>query len=75
MDVIHTIEIASTHVAPMDVSPPSPEGRPGISDVSPPVWNLRTASLIPLFCISSLVLLPSRAAISVLSFSAFGPFS
>ena len=38
----------------------------GISDVS---------HLILLFCISSLVLLPSPAAISVLSFSAFGPFS
>ena len=27
----------------------SPEGRPGISDVSALVWNLRAASLIPLF--------------------------
>ena len=43
--------------------------------MSPPVWNLRAASLIPLFYISSLVLLPSPAAISVLPFSAFDPFS
>jgi hypothetical protein len=52
----------------------SPEGRPGDFWCLPPVWNLRAASLIPLFYISSLVL-PSPAAISVLPFSAFGPFS
>ena len=41
------------------------------------VWNLKTVSVIPFFyiCISSLVLLPSPVALSVLSFSAFGPFS
>ena len=39
----------------------------------PPVWNLRAASWIPL-SISLLVLLPSPVAISVLSFSDFGPF-
>ena len=39
-----------------------------------PVWNLRAVSLIPLFCISSLVLLPSPVALFVLSSSAFGPF-
>ena len=38
----------------------------------PPVWNIRASSLIPLFSIYSLVLLPSPVAISVLSFSAFG---
>ena len=54
-----------------------PEGRLGISDVSPPAWNLRAFSLIPLFYISSFVLLPGPVAlsVSVLSFSAFGPFS
>ena len=54
-----------------------PEGRPEISDVSPPVWNLWAVNLIPLFYIyiSSLVLLPCPVAISVLSVSALGPFS
>ena len=52
----------------------SPERRPG-NFCLPPVWNLRAASLIQLFYISSLVLLPSPVAISVLPFSAFGPFS
>ena len=52
----------------------SPEQRSGISDVSP-LSGISGLSLIPLFCISSLVLLPSPAAISVLSFSAVGPFS
>ena len=50
----------------------------GVSDVFPPVWNLRTVSLIPLFYyiyISSIVLLPSPVALSVLFYSAFGPFS
>ena len=54
----------------------------GISDVSSPppppsptVWNLRATSLIPIFYISSLVLLPSLVSLSVLSFSAFGLFS
>ena len=51
------------------ISHSPPEGRPG------DFWCLRAASLIPLFYISSLVLLPSPAAISVLSFSAFGLFS
>ena len=51
-----------------------PEGRPGISD-APPVWNLRVVSLIPLFHTSSFVLLPSAVALSVLSFSSFGPLS
>ena len=41
----------------------------------PPVCNLRAFSLIPLFYIFSFVLLPSPVALSVLSFSAFGPFS
>ena len=36
-----------------------PEGRPVIYDVSPPVLNLRAVSLIPLFHISSFVLLPA----------------
>ena len=50
-----------------------PKGGRGISDVPPPpVWNIRASSLIPLFSIYSLVLLPSPVAISVLSFSAFG---
>ena len=41
-----------------------------------PVWNLRAFSLIPLFYIySSFVLLPSPVALSVLFFSALGPFS
>ena len=35
----------------------------------------RAVSLIPLFYIFSLVILPSLVALSVLSFSAFGPFS
>ena len=52
-----------------------PQREPGISDVSPlSVWNLRAVSLIPLFYICSLVLLPSPVALSVLSFSAFCPF-
>ena len=43
----------------------------------PPVRNLRAVSLIRLFYISSLVLLPSPVALSLLScpLSAFGPFS
>ena len=40
----------------------------GISDVAPTVWNLRAVGFIPLFYISSLVLLPSPFAVSVLSF-------
>ena len=40
----------------------------------PPVWNLRALSLFPLFYISSLVLLLCPVALSVVSFSAFGPF-
>ena len=39
----------------------------------PPVWNLRAFSLIPLF--STIVFLPSPVVLSVVSFSAFGPFS
>ena len=53
----------------------SPEGRPGDFWCLPPVWNLGAASLIPLFYISCLVFLPSPVALSVLSFSAFGPSS
>ena len=44
-----------------------PEGRWGDFWCFPPVLNLKAASLIPLFYISSLVLLPSPVAISVLS--------
>ena len=43
--------------------------------MSPPVWNFRAVSLILLFYMSSLVLLPSSVARSVISFSAVGPFS
>ena len=48
----------------------------GISDVSP-LSGISAASLIPLFYISFLVLLPTPGPVvlSVLSFSAFGPFS
>ena len=53
----------------------SPEGRPGDFWCLHPVLNLKAASLIPLFYISSLALLPSPVTISVWSFSAFGPFS
>ena len=56
----------------------SPEERLGDFWCLPPVWNLRAASLIPLFyyIISSLVFLPSLVTFSALSFSAyFGPFS
>ena len=54
----------------------TPKGGRRISDVSSQSGiNLRAASLIPLFYISSLVLLPSPVAISVLSFSAVSPFS
>ena len=57
----------------------APKGRPEISDnfYLPPVENLRAFSLILLFYIyiSSLVLLSSSVDLSVLSFSAFGPFS
>ena len=42
---------------------------------SPPVWTLRAVSLIPLFYICSLFLLPSPVALYVLPFSGFGPFS
>ena len=41
----------------------------------PPVWNFRATCLIPLFYISSLVLLSNPFALSVLFFSTFGPFS
>ena len=47
---------------------PSPEGRPGMSDVSPTVWTLRAVIWFH-FAISSLVLLPSPVTLSVLSFS------
>ena len=43
--------------------------------MSPPCLESQAVSLIPLFYISSLVLLPSPVALSVLSFSAFGLFS
>ena len=52
---------------------PSKGGR-GISDVSS-VWNYQGCRFDPLLYISSLVLLPSPVALSVLSFYAFGPFS
>ena len=55
------------------ISTPIPEGRPGMSDVSPPVWNLRAVIWFH-FAISSLVLLPSPVTLSVLSFSACWPF-
>ena len=50
------------------------EGRQEILNCLPPIWNLRAVSLIPLFyyrlsCSSA----PSPVALSVLSFSAFGP--
>ena len=51
----------------------SPEGRPGMSDVFPPVWNLRAIIWFQ-FAISCLVLLPSPVTLSVLSFSACWPF-
>ena len=50
-----------------------PEGRPGMSYVSPSVWNLR-AVIWFYFAISSLVLLPSPVTLSVLAFSACWPF-
>ena len=40
-----------------------PKGGRGVSDVCPPAWNLRAASLIPFFYISSRVLLPSPIAL------------
>ena len=49
------------------------EGRPGMSDVSLPVWNLRAVIWFH-FAISSLVLLPSPVTLSVLSVSAFWSF-
>ena len=52
-----------------------PEGRPVFFLCLSPVWNLWATSLIPLFCISSLILLPSHVALSVWSLSAFGLFS
>ena len=52
-----------------------PRREAGDSNVSPPVWNLRAVSLIPLLYSSSHVRLPSPVALSVLAFSAFGPFS
>ena len=52
-----------------------PEGRPGGFWCLPPVWDLRVTSLIPLFCIYSCSSAYSPVALSVWSFSAFGPFS
>ena len=52
----------------------TPEGRPGMSDVFPPVWNLRAVIWFH-FAISSLVLLPSPVTLSVLLFSACWPFT
>ena len=46
----------------------TPEGRPGMSDVPPPVWNLRAVIWFH-FAISSLVFLPSAVTLSTLSFS------
>ena len=43
------------------------KGRPGMSDVSPPVWNLRAIIWFH-FAISSRVLLPSPVALSVFFF-------
>ena len=54
-----------------------PEGRTGISDVFPPVWNLQTVIWFH-FTISSLFLLPTPFALSDFSLSFFlptGPFS
>ena len=44
-----------------------PEWKLGMSDVFPPVWNLRAAISFH-FSISSLILLPGPVAFSVLSF-------
>ena len=49
----------------------NPRRQAGGFMISLPVWNLRAASLIPLFYIPSLVLMPSPVALSVLSFSVF----
>ena len=52
----------------------SPEGRPGISDVSP-LSGVSGLSVLSHFSISPLVLLASPVALSILSFSDFGRFS
>ena len=63
----------ATHALPMAgnfllILALTPEGRPGMSDVPSPVWNLRAVSWFP-FPISSLVFfLSSPFALSVLSF-------
>ena len=49
----------------------SPEGKLGMSDVSPPVWNLRAVILDLLSCFYCLVLL----LFLFCHFSANGPFS
>ena len=54
--------------------PYPPKGGRGFLCLAP-VWNFRAVSLIPPFYISSFVPLPSPVALSVLSFSAFGPLS
>ena len=47
----------------------NPKGRPGdFQCLPPPVWNLRAVSWIPLFYISSLVLLPSPVALCLILF-------
>ena len=51
-----------------------PEGRPGMSDDSPPVWNLRAVIWFN-FAVSSLVLLPSPVTLFNLSFSACWSFT
>ena len=52
-----------------------PKGDRGISHISPLSGISGLSVFLPLFYISSFVLLPSLVAISVLSFSAFDPFS
>ena len=44
------------------------KGGRAVSDVFPSVWNLRAVSSIPLFYISSFVLMPSRVALSTFDF-------
>ena len=58
----------------------SPEGRPGFSDVPPPptppsCLGSQGFQFDPTFLCPFFSLLPSPVALSVLSFSAFGPFS
>ena len=75
--ITHTTQQTITHTAQHSTAHTlvrtNPEGRPGMSDVSPlsvclSIWNLRAVIWFPRSSVSSFVFLPSPLALPVLSF-------